>query len=95
MPALISGLLLAILVLVPIFLLGTAAPASIQPPLHVHAPSGPRATVRTRKRTSEGEEDNVTMSCKLRGDNIVVINGGGNTLADPSTTSWGKVCTLR
>jgi hypothetical protein len=34
-------------------------------------------------------------SCKLYGDNMVVINDGGNTLADPSTTSWGKVCTLR
>jgi len=35
------------------------------------------------------------MSRKLRGDNIMAINDGGNTLADPSTTSWSKVCTLR
>jgi hypothetical protein len=62
---------------------------------HPYAFMCPRATARTRKRTSEGEEGNVMGSCKLYGDNMVVINDGGNTLADPSTTSWGKVCTLR
>ena len=54
----------------------------------------PRATVRTKRRTSEGDEGNV-MSCRLRDDNIVAINDGGNTLTDPSTTNWGKVCTIR
>jgi len=28
------------------------------------------------------------MSCRLRSDNIVAIND--NTLAGPSTTTWGK-----
>jgi len=32
------------------------------------------------------------MSCQLRDDNIVVIDDGGNTLTDPSTTNWGNVC---
>jgi len=30
------------------------------------------------------------MSFQLRDDNIVAINDGGNTLTDPSTTSWVK-----
>lgn len=39
-PALISGLLLAFFVLVPIVLFGVSALASIQSPLHVQAPKG-------------------------------------------------------